>query len=221
MTAIPTNAFDTLTAVGQTLLTAGLPLVGAWIGVRWQAAQDADRASRERRHKLDDDQAERDRVDAATTARRAFLRALLARHLEAYARQCAEVMWHNLNVEFTGSKGVPPFPEWPEVDWELLGADEMMRIRDIPVQVEMHKDTTSGNVYWSGGSEEQDRPYYAEGAAVVGTQAWLTAKTLREDAKVSAFEFPANTSNFAESMAEHLAELEEGRRIAAGSADIL
>lgn len=210
MTDTGTNFWDFLKGVSA----AAGPLFGAWIALHYQAKQTAKIALRERNDKLADEQAQRDRVDDKLCTDRAYARSLLARHLEAFARKCADVMWENTNPEHDNVQDVPRLPEWPDVPWELLGADEMMKTRDIAVHVDMHREVVEGNAYWGASGPDDERRYRADGAAIVGYQAWNIAVRMREDADVAPFAFPEGPTNFAEALAEHVHDREEQRIIA-------
>lgn len=105
--------------------------------------------------------------------------------------------------------GIPEVGDWPKVLWELLDPTEMVRIRDLERLVELRKDSVDGDVYFGGGREEADRPYYAKGAVLIGCDAWREASRLRHAAGVPAFVFPSGTWNFAEFLELKLAEFEE------------
>ena len=192
--------------------TAAGPLFGAWIGFHYQAKQAAKVTWLHRNDKLADESAQRDRDDAKQRVDRAYAKSLLARHLEAYARQCADAMWENTNPEHDKIVAVPALPDWPNISWELLGADEMMRIRDIGVHVEMYKEVVDGNLYWGASGLDDERRYRADGAAIIGHEAWNIAVKMRHEAGVSAFMVPDGTGNFADALAEHVHDRDEERR---------
>lgn len=199
--------------------TAAGPLFGAWIGFHYQAKQAAKVTTRQRNDKLADESAQRDRDDAKQRVDRAYTRSLLARHLEAYARKCADAMWENTNPEHDKIVAVPTLPDWPDISWELLGADEMMRIRDIGVHVEMYKEVVDGNLYWGTSGLDDERRYRADGAAIIGHEAWNIAVKMRDEAGISAFVVPDGTGNFADALAEHVHDRDEERRQAQARRD--
>lgn len=188
-------------------------LLGVMIGGSIQAFTAFFVANRQREHRLEDEQAERDRQDAKLEADRKFLRATLARHLEAYARSCAQAMWANDDYEEQGATNPPDFPAWPaDVPWELLGANEMVTIRDIEIRVDIQREQVKGEV-WHGAADEDDaRSFYMDGAARIGLEAWQVSQELRRKAGVDPFEFPKGGGNFAESLADHVARLDEKAR---------
>lgn len=195
-----TNIWDWLIGLG----TAAGPLFGAWIGFHFQAKQAAKVLAKQRADKLADESAQFDREDAKQRVDRAYTRSLLARHLESYARKCADVMWENSNPEHDRIVAIPELPDWPDISWELLGADEMMRIRDIAVHVEMYKEVVDGNLYWGASGIDDERRYRADGAAIIGHEAWNIAVKMRDEASVRPFAMPDGTSNFADALAEHV-----------------
>lgn len=203
-----TNMWDWLIGLG----TAAGPLFGAWLGFHYQAKQAAKVTTRQRIEKLADEAAQRDREEAKQRIGRAYARSLLARHLEAYARKCADAMWENTNPEHDKIVAVPALPDWPDISWELLGADEMMRIRDIGVHVEMYKEVVDGNLYWGTSGRDDERRYRADGAAIIGNEAWNIAVRIRDEAGISAFVVPHGTGNFADGLAEHVHDRDEERR---------
>lgn len=199
-------------AVWKTLIPAAFGLGGVVVGGIIQAASAFFVAVQQRRFRLDDEKAERSRADAKVDADRSYARALLARHLEAYARACAKAMWANDDPEEEGASGLPDFPPWPEIAWELLGANEMAKARDIEVRVDMQKDWVQGAVWHGASHEGEAREYYRDAAAQIGLEAWNIARRLRDEAGVEPFEFPEGSVGFAEALQEHITRLEENQR---------
>lgn len=192
---------------------AGAGLLGVMIGGVIQAGTAFFVASRQREYRLDDEQAERDRQSAKLEADRQYVRAILARHLEAYARTCAKAMWANDDPEEEGATVAPKFPKWPPtVSWELLGPNEMVEVRDIEVRVDIQRENIEGTVWHSGADEGEAREYYMDGAARIGYEAWCLSQRLRSKAGVDPFDFPKIGGNFAQSLAEHVAKLDEKAR---------
>ncbi|MET3528150.1 hypothetical protein [Phenylobacterium koreense] len=214
----------------ETLIPAGVGLLGVLLGGAIQTYSSSSVSNQQRRDRLLDEAKAREREAAKEEAQRQFVRAVLARHLEAFARSCAEAMWHNGNPEIDGAAAPPSFPAWPAVQWELLGSSEMIRIRDIEIRVAILRDSTEGAVIYGASHEDEARSFYAEGAAAIGLEAWNLAQRLRTDAGVDAFRFPREGANYAEALqdhVEHIAQRErEARerraaRIAAGDSDLV
>jgi len=182
------------------VLVGGFTQIGSAFLVAWQ----------QRHHRLVDERAERERAQAAVDAERQYARAILARHLEAYARSCAHTMWCNDDPEEEGAMAIPDFPDWPrDVSWELLGAREMMEVRDIEVRVDLRQEQTAGAIHHGAATEQDARDYYRDSAARIGLEAWRVSEKLRTQAGVVPFEFPTGGSNFAEALAQHVAKLDE------------
>lgn len=207
----PKTAADTIAAADtwKALIPAAFGLGGVVVGGVIQASSAFVVATQQRRFRLEDEKAERERASAKLEADRSFARALLARHLEAYARACAKVMWANDDHEEEGATGLPDLPPWPEIGWELLGANEMAKARDIEVRVDIQKDWVQGAV-WHGASDVDDaRTYYRDAAAEVGLEAWTISEKLRREAGVDPFSFPEGNTSFATALQEHVTRLEE------------
>lgn len=198
--------------VWKTLIPAAFGLGGVVVGGIIQSASAFFVAVQQRRFRLDDEKAERSRADAKVDAERSYARAVLARHLEAYARSCAKAMWANDDPDEGGGGGLPEFPPWPEIAWELLGANEMAKARDIEVRVDMQTDWVHGAVFHDASDEGEAREYYRNAAARIGLEAWKIACRLRDEAGVERFQFPEGSVGFAESLQEHITRLEEKER---------
>lgn len=206
----------TSTALGlwEIIIPAMAALLGVVIGGVLQIASASYVARTQRAHRLSDEKAARDRDSEQLEADRKYVRATLARHLEAYARACAQAMWDNDDEELQGATNPPQFPDWPpDIAWELLSPNEMMAIRDIEVRVDLQREHVSGNVWHGAGDESAARVYYMDGAARIGTEAWSVSKRLRQKAEVDPFEFPSGSGNFADSLAEHVERLDEKARL--------
>lgn len=197
-------------------IAAGVGLLGVLVGGGIQLISASRIAKRQREDRLADDKAERERAEAKLAADRSYVRAVLARHLEAYAKECAEAMWENGSGDYgdddQGGAGVPNFKDWPEVSWELLGANEMMKARDIALRVTLQKDDVSAGAEHEVYTPDDARTYYGNAAARLGLEAWQLATQMREEAGVAPFEFPPKTSNFARSLADHVSEVAERAR---------
>jgi hypothetical protein len=189
--------------VWKTLIPAAFGLGGVVVGGVIQSGSAFFVALQQRRFRLDDEKGERDRAYAKVEADRSYARAVLARHLEAYARSCAQAMWANDDPDEEGTTGLPDFPPWPEVSWELLGANEMAKARDIEVRVDIQKDWVQGAVWHGASHEGEAREYYRDAAAEVGLEAWNISRRMREEAGVEPFSFPKGSSGFAEALQEH------------------
>lgn len=212
----PTATAETLT-VTYDFWEAAVPaiagLIGIVIGGSIQLFTASYVANQQRKHRLEDEQAGRAREEEKLEADRQFLRASLARHLETYARSCAQAMWVNDDFEEQGATNPPNFPVWPaDISWELLNANEMVTIRDIEVRVDIQREQVRGEVWHGAANEEDARTYYMDGAARIGLEAWQVSQELRRKASVDPFEFPRMGGNFAESLAEHVARLDEQAR---------
>lgn len=180
---------------------------GVVVGGVLQAATAFFVVSQQRKFRLTDEAAERNRSEAQREADRTYTRAILARHLEAFARSCASAMWANGNPENDDGMPLPSFPAWPEVDWKLLGAGEMTNALDIEVQVEMRKDRVDGDIIYGASHADEAKAYTRDGAARLGWDAWNIAKRLRVEAGIAPFQFPEGTSNYAEALQSHMDQL--------------
>lgn len=210
---------------------AAIGVFGVFVGGLIQLVSTYFAADLQRRHRVADEKAARQREMQGRESQRNFVRALIARHLEAFARQCASAMWHNGNPEEEGAAKVPDLPEWPPLAWDLLDANEMVEIRDIEVRVDILRDSTEGAVFYGASHIDEARKYYAEGAATIGLEAWRMAQRLRASANIEPFRFPKQGANYAEALEEHVEALENrvreadarraARRAAAGGEDFL
>lgn len=202
-------------ALATSLGPAVIGLLGVLVGGGIQAVSSFWMAGRQRKDRLKDEAAARDREAATTEAGRSFVRAILARHLEAYARSCAEVMWANDDPDEEGAMMPPKFPAWPpDTAWELLAPDEMMMIRDIEVRVDIQRQQVEGVFRIAAADEGEARSYFMDGAARIGLDAWKAAQELRVRAGVPPFKFPRDDGGFAQSLAEHVKHLDESARLA-------
>lgn len=217
MTADPGTAVaaaDTALDLWKIVIPALAALLGVVIGGVLQIVSAFWVAETQRSHRLKDEKAARGRDEDKLEADQKYVRAVLARHLEAYARTCAHAMWDNDDHEGKTAINPPAFPPWPlEVSWELLGANEMVAIRDIEVRADIERSHAEGSA-WYGASDNDDvRSYYKDGAARIGLDAWTQSKRLRIKAGVDPFEFPSVGGNFAESLADHVERLDEQARL--------
>ncbi|MNH76581.1 hypothetical protein D3C73_288560 [compost metagenome] len=167
-----------------------------------------------RSDRLKDEQAARDRDNAKLQARENYSKALVARHLEGFARSCAETIWANGEYDAEGAMSPPTFPEWPaDIEWQLLGAREMMKARDIELRVEIRHQGVQGHFEYVATDESDAREIFSEGAARIGWEAWTIAKDIRDDIGVEPFRYPDIGGNHAETLENAVAALEERARI--------
>jgi hypothetical protein len=181
---------------------------GAFIGGLIPAVFGYLTVRQQRTDSVADRNAEHHRDDAKQEADRKFDRAILARHLEAYARLCSEV-WADNNDQEEPEKvrALPAFPDWPEVSWQLLGANEMMNARDISVRVDMRIKRAHAEAWYGAGTPGDERAYYSEAAARIGLEAWEIAARMRGEAGVDPFTYPFE-GRFADSLKEEVAQLD-------------
>lgn len=196
----------------NTVLPAAFALGGVVIGGMIQMLSGFFVARQQRRYRLIDEEAERRRATSRSDADRSYVRALLARHLEAYARSCAEVMFANIHPEADVATRLPEFPTWPHVSWELLGANEMAKVRDIEVRVDVQKRWAESAVEEAAGDVGEACEYYRDTSAQIGLEAWTIACRLREEAKIELFSFPEEPGGFAYVLRRHVDRLRERER---------
>lgn len=202
----------TAAEVLKTLIPAAFGLGGVVVGGVIQSTSAYLVAFQQRRFRLDDEKAERERANAKVEADRSYARAVLARHLEAFARSCAQAMWANDDQEEEHATGLPDLPPWPEVSWELLGANEMAKARDIEVRVDIQKDWVKGAVWHGASHAGEAREYYRDAAAEIGLEAWHISRRMRDEAGVEPFDFPKGNGGFAEALQEHADRLADKER---------
>ncbi|MCA3737169.1 MAG: hypothetical protein IM673_03795 [Phenylobacterium sp.] len=175
MPADPTAIVQATTAASEiwkTLIPAAFGLGGVVVCGVIQSRSAFFVTLQQRRFRLEDEKEERDRANAKVEAARSYARAVLARHLEAYARASTQALWANDDPEKEGSTGLPDLPPCPKVPRELLGANEMAKARDIEVRLEIQKDWVLGGgesgglghgVSWTQGDRRRldaaQRPY--------------------------------------------------------------
>jgi hypothetical protein len=209
-----------LTALGpqlefwKALVPAAIGLAGVLVGGLIQLFSAGFIASLQRRHRIADETTAFNRKNAETESERNFVRAVLAMHLEGFARKCADTMWMNGDPELDGAANLPDFPKWPKVEWRLLGASEMLGVRDLEVRVSILRDSTEGSVVHGASDVWEARSYYAEGAATIGLEAQRLAGQLRAKAGVEPFRFPDNGANYVRALEERIAEVQEKERMA-------
>lgn len=198
----------------KVMISAAIGLAGVLVGGLIQLFSANLIAGLQRKHRLADEADARKREETGIESERNFVRAVLARHLEGFARKCADAMWQNGDPEVDGAAVPPDFPKWPHVEWELLGANEMLRVRDLEVRVSILRDSTEGSVIYGASQVDEARTYYAEGAATIGLEALRLAEQLRFEAGVDPFRFPEQGANYAKALEEHIAEVHERTRLA-------
>lgn len=199
----------------KTVTPAVIGLLGVLVGGGIQMGTALILAGRQDKHREKAEREERERAAARTTADRNYARAILARHLEGYARACADVMWENRDSEKERddpATGLPEFQDWPDVAWELLGANEMMKAKDIALRVDLQRKSVSDGAWYATNTGDEARDYFAEAAARLGLEAWRLAEQMRQEADVAPFEFAPDGPNFAESLTDYVAEVEETKR---------
>ena len=193
---------------------AFIGLMGVLVGGVIQTVTTMVMAGFSRKDRLADEAAARGREEEKREAERKFVRAILARHLEAYARECAEVMWANDDPDEEGAMNPPEFKNWPnDIAWDLLGSNEMMMVRDIETRVDIQRRQVEGLVHMDASDERQARSYFMDGAARLGLDAWKAAKELRRKAGVEPFKFPRDGGGFAQSLADHVGNLDDRARL--------
>lgn len=214
MAADPGTTTTSALDLWEIAIPALAALLGVVIGGVLQIVSASYVARVQRTQRLNDEKAARDREAEELEADRKYVRAILARHLEAYARACAQAMWDNDDHEEKGATNPPEFPDWPpDIAWELLSPNEMMKIRDIEIRVDIQREHVKGSVWYGAADEDDARSYYMDGAARIGSEAWSVSKELRQKAEVDPFEFPNVGGNFAESLADRVERLDEEARL--------
>lgn len=170
-------------------------------------------ANQTRKDRLADEAAARERKRVKRQAEADYVKAILARHLEAYARSCAEVIWENGEEDSEGAMSPPAFPAWPDdIKWELIGASEMMAARDIEVRVEIRSKGVEGDFHYNAADVQDARQIFSDGAARIGWEAWTIAKDIREEIGVHPFRYPDHGGNHAETLQERAERLETKAR---------
>ena len=137
--------------------------------------------------------AKRKRKQTARKAEINYTKALMAQHLEAYARSCAETLWHNNDDETQdeGASNPPDFPDWPNtIDWTMIGATEMIKGRDIELRVRIRRETIDGYFRMNASSLHEAREIFADGAARIGLEAFKVADDIRREIGVKPFRYP-------------------------------
>lgn len=192
--------------IWKALLPAAIGLAGVLVGGLIQMFSAGFIASLQRRHRIADENIALKRKNAETESERNFVRAVLAMHLERFARKCADTMWMNGDPEVDGAAVPPDFPKWPKVEWRLLGASEMLSVRDLEVRVSILRDRTEGSVVYGAFDIREARSYYAEGAATIGLEALRLAEQLRAKAGVEPFRFPEDGANYASALQDRISK---------------
>ncbi|MBO9502916.1 hypothetical protein [Brevundimonas sp. A19_0] len=197
----------TIWDVADTALTIGGTLIAAALGAWFTERQANRRLAKEREFKLEDEASLAARSQAKLDGQRASARMILAFHLERYAEACAHVISDNNEPDLEQATGLAAFEPWPTIDWELLGAKETARIRDIEVRVRMRESFVRGDVDQAAFNADDAAEFYSVGAAKLGLDAWSAASDLRREAGVSPLEFPSDGEgwNFVETLERELA----------------
>jgi len=199
----------------KTVTPAAIGLLGVLVGGGIQMITAFILADRQSKQREKAEREERERAAARTTADRNYARAILARHLETYARACAEVMWENRDSEKERddpATGLIELRDWPDVAWELLGANDMMKAKDIALRFDLQQKAVSEGAWYAANSPDEARDYFAEAAARLGIEAWRLSQEMRREAGVEPFEFAPDGPNFVKSLTDYVAELEEAKR---------
>ncbi len=160
-----------ISALGGVVVAGVLQMVSAYVIGR-----------KTRSDRLADEAAARGRERTKIEARENYEKAVFARHLEGYARACAETIWDNSDDDSVGASSPPAFPQWPnDIKWELIGAREMMKARDIEIRVEIRRKGVEGDFHYNASDESDAREIFSDGAARIGWEAWSIAKDMREE----------------------------------------
>lgn len=155
--------------------------------------------------------AKQERKQTARQAEINYTKALMAQHLEEYARSCADTVLHNNDDETQGDGALNPpgFPNWPDkIDWTLIGAAEMIKGRDIELRVKIRQQTIDGNLHYNASSEHEAREIFADGAARIGLEAFKVADDIRREIGVRPFEYPKHGINHREALQARVHELD-------------
>lgn len=189
----------------------------AWLGAAYTERQANARLAKERKHKLADDAAADGKVEAVLKAKRASSLLILALHLERYAEECANTVSDNSEPDLEFAAGLPKFPPWPAIDWDVIGASETATVRDIETMVRLRESYVQADVHYAAVDANDAAGFYSVGAAKTGLEAWRAAVELRDKAKVPPLGFPPDGEgwNFVETLerevARHLQEREDAR----------
>jgi hypothetical protein len=150
-------------------------------------------------------------ISAAATSR-AFPAMLVARHLEAYALECANTVAEN-SSDYGGYEGFPTFKQWPLIDWQALGASLSVEAQDFEARVALHQLWVDGNIEFGASDERDAARYYAQTSARAGWEAWQIAERTRVEAGLPAFVFGENVWSYPETFKDFL-DREEKRKLA-------
>jgi len=183
-----------LTALGPAVLA----LFGVFLG-GWLQQRQAERIyRRQRADRIEGENAARDAAEIAAKGEMAFTSLALARHLEAYAQDCAGAISDNSQRHSEFVKRTPDFPKWPAVTWTRLGAVRAAEIGDFSSRVPLVQGFISGAANAAGFGSDRYFMIHSAGAARVGVEAWNLAAQLREDAGLPPFVFANDGWNYAE-----------------------
>ncbi len=123
------------------------------------------RLAKERKHKLADDAAADGKVEAVLKAKRASSLLILALHLERYAEECANTVSDNSDPDLEFAAGLPKFPPWPAIDWDVIGASETATVRDIETMVRLRESYVQADVHYAAVDANDAAEFYSVGAA--------------------------------------------------------
>ena len=141
-------------------LLSGLFGIGGVIaGGIFQFALAERSARRQRDERREETEAKTAGEALARTTSRAFPAMLVARHLEAFALDCAKTVGENTS-DYGGYAGFPEFKPWPPVDWQALGAEFSVESQDFEAKVGLHKQWVAGNIEYGAADEREAAKYY-------------------------------------------------------------
>lgn len=170
------------------------------------AERQAKRAGDERRR---DRLEQREEADAKSAEAAAFQALAVARHLEAYARECADLAVDQYLTDGGFPKRPPELKAFNAIAWERLGAVATAEAMDLVQRHRLRRGYIVGDAEESGGDADERMGIYRDGAARLGLDAWETAVVLRSRAGLPAFDFPDDGWNFVGTLRERIAAADE------------
>lgn len=202
--------FPAIAALLGSLITGGFAV--------FLADRQAERTSKDRRRERDETR--RDAQDKAAEEA-AFEALAVARHLEAYARECADVAT-DPEEHLEGAariRSTPTLKPYNNVHWPRLGARATAEAMDLLERHRLRRGYVVGDAMEEGGDERGRARVYGDGSARLGLDAWHVAVGLRQRANLPAFEFAEDGWNFAAALEARVAEAER-RQAARESVDL-
>ncbi|PZO04842.1 MAG: hypothetical protein DCF29_09540 [Alphaproteobacteria bacterium] len=166
----------------------------------FQAERQAKRASDDKRREREE-QRQADNTKASEAA--AFEALSLARHLEAYAKDCADVVAEpttSSGEDWTHARVTPTLKPYQAVNWSRLGAVATAQALDLAERHKLRLGWIIGDALEQQGDLKKKTGIYGAGAARLGLDAWETAVKLRQGANLPAFDFPDDGWNFVETL---------------------